>query len=193
MSEAVFRVLAAHGFGGLTLRAVAAELGASTGLLTHYFPNKKDLVGYALTLLDEHRAAQRRPTAPDGLAALRALLVDVLPSTPQAAADNRVWVGSWDAALADPDLTAGHAARYARSRERIGEQVRAAQRLGELPPGDPDDVATAVQSFVLGLTVLALFGAEEIPPERQVRLLDDYLATLATAPAPPDAGIPKAV
>jgi AcrR family transcriptional regulator len=38
VSEAVWRVLVAHGFGGLTMRAVAAELDASTGLLTHYFP-----------------------------------------------------------------------------------------------------------------------------------------------------------
>ncbi|MEZ0092199.1 TetR/AcrR family transcriptional regulator [Streptacidiphilus sp. EB129] len=181
VSAAVWRVLAAHGFGGLTLRAVATEMGATTGLLTHYFPSKKDLVAHALTLLDEHRAAQPRPTGAEGLAALRAALLDILPSTPQAAADNRIWVGSWDAALADPELAAGHAARYARSRERIRDHVREAQRLGELPPSDPDDVAASAQSFVLGLIVQALFSAEEFPPERQVRLLDGHLAALATA------------
>ena len=37
-----------RGFGGLTLRAVAAEMGVSTGLLTHYFPSKKALVRHAL-------------------------------------------------------------------------------------------------------------------------------------------------
>lgn len=178
VSGAVWRVLAAHGFGGLTLRAVATEMGATTGLLTHYFPNKKDLVAHALTLLDEHRAARPKPTAPEGLAALRAALVDILPLTPRAAADNRIWVSSWDAALADPDLAAGHAARYARSRERLRDHVQAAQRLGELPPADPDDVAAAVQSFALGLIVQALFGVEEFPPQRQIRLLDAYLATL---------------
>lgn len=181
VSGAVWRVLAAHGFGGLTLRAVATEMGATTGLLTHYFPHKKDLVAHALTLLDEHRAAQSRRTAPEGLAALRAMLMDILPLTPQAAADNRIWVSSWDAALADPDLAVGHAARYARSRERIRHQVRAAQRLGELPPHDPDEIAAAIQSFALGLIVQALFSAEELPPDRQVRLLDGFLDTL-TAP-----------
>jgi AcrR family transcriptional regulator len=188
VSGAVWRVLAAHGFGGLTLRAVATEMGATTGLLTHYFPNKKDLVTHALTLLDEHRAARRRRIAPEleGLTALRAILLDILPLTPQAAADNRIWVSSWDAALADPDFAVGHAARYARSRERIRHHVEAAQRLGELPPYDPDDIAAAVQSFALGLIVQALFGAEEFPPERQIRLLDGYLATLATT-APPAA------
>lgn len=179
VSAAVWRVLAAHGFGGLTLRAVAGEMGATTGLLTHYFPSKKDLVAHALTLLDERRAARPDHAGPDGLAGLRAVLLDVLPSTPQDAADNRVWVGSWDAALADPDLTAGHAARYARARERIRHHVRAAQRLGELPPADPDDLAASVQAFALGLIVQAMFAPAEFPPERQVRLLDAYLAALA--------------
>lgn len=189
VSGAVWRVLAAQGFGGLTLRAVAAEMGATTGLLTHYFPNKKALVEHALTLLDERRTATRGepadpadPAEPVGLAALRAMLLDTLPSTPQAAADNRIWVSSWDAALADPDLAAGHAARYARSRERIRDRVREAQRLGELPDADPDDLAASLQSFVLGLIVQALFSPREFPPERQTRLLDAHLAALATHP-----------
>ncbi|WP_083999765.1 TetR/AcrR family transcriptional regulator [Actinomadura kijaniata] len=179
VSGAVWRVLAAHGFGGLTLRAVATEMGATTGLLTHYFPNKKALVAHALTLLDERRAARPGHAEPDGLGALRAIVLDILPCTPQAAADNRIWVSSWDAALADPDLAAGHAARYARSRERIRHQVRTAQRLGELPPADPDDIAATIQAFTLGLIVQVLFSPEEFPPERQTRLLDDFLAALA--------------
>lgn len=179
VSAAVWRVLAADGFGGLTMRAVATEMGATTGLLTHYFPNKQALVAHALTLLDERRAAQPRPIAPEGLAGLRAALLDVLPLTPQAAASNRIWVGSWDAALAAPDLAAGHAARYARSRERIRHHVEAAQRLGELAPAEPDEVAAAIQSFTLGLTVQALFAPEDFPADRQVRLLDGHLAALA--------------
>jgi len=190
VSEAVWRVLAAHGFGGLTMRAVAAEMGATTGLVTHYFPSKKDLVSHALTLLEEYRAARPRRTPPhgadvtrepEGIEALRASLLDILPLTPEAAADNRIWVSSWDAALADPDLASGHARRYARSRERIGHHVRVAQRLGELPQSDPDDMAASIQSFALGLIVQALFDAAAYSPERQIRLLDDYLAGLAAA------------
>jgi len=179
VSAAVWRVLAAHGFGGLTLRAVAAEMGATTGLLTHYFPSKKDLIAHALTLLDERRAARPGQVEADGLGGLRAVLLDVLPSTPEDAAENRIWVSSWDPALADPELAAGHAARYARSRERIRRQVEAAQRAGELPRADPGEVAAQIQAFVLGLIVQALFDPEGFPPERQTRLVDGYLAGLA--------------
>ncbi|PKV83534.1 TetR/AcrR family transcriptional regulator [Streptomyces sp. TLI_146] len=178
VSEAVWRVLAAQGFGGLTLRAVATELGATTGLLTHYFPAKRDLVAHALELLDQHTAARPRRAAGPGLAAVRAALLDVLPLTPEATATNRIWVSSWDAALADPELSGEYARKYGRSRDKLRDLVAAAQDLGELPPGDPARIAAGAQSFVLGLVVQALFAPEAFPPLRQAELLDDYLAAL---------------
>ncbi|AZQ70826.1 TetR family transcriptional regulator [Streptomyces luteoverticillatus] len=178
VSEAVWRVLAAHGFGGLTLRAVAAELGATTGLLTHYFPAKRDLVAHALDLLAERTAARPRRAAGEGLAAVRAALLDILPLTAEATASNRIWVSSWDTALADPALSDDYGRKYARSREKLRDLIATAQRLGELPPGDPERVAEGAQSFVLGLVVQALFSPTAFPPERQTELLDDYLAAL---------------
>ncbi|WP_087930879.1 TetR/AcrR family transcriptional regulator [Streptomyces albireticuli] len=186
VSEAVWRVLAAQGFGGLTLRAVATELGATTGLLTHYFPAKRDLVAYALDLLEQRSAARPRRAAGAGLAAVRAALLDILPLTAEATDANRIWVSSWDVALADPALSGDHARRYAESRDKLCALVAEAQRLGELPAGDPAGVAAGTQAFVLGLVVQALFAPADFPPDRQAELLDDYLASLAaSAPLPP--------
>lgn len=181
VSEAVWQVMAARGFAGLTLRAVAAELGATTGLLTHYFPTKQALVEYALDLLEQRTLSRPRRDSGRGLASLRDALLDILPMTPESTDGNRIWVSSWDAALADPDLSAGHARKYAAGRDRLTDRVAAAQELGELPPGNPADVAAGAQSFVLGLVVQALFAPTVFPPQRQIQLLDDYLGAL-TAP-----------
>ena len=188
VSAAVWRVLTERGFAGLTLRAVAGELGATTGLLTHYFPSKRALLRYALDLLDEAHAARPRPhteaAGPDaeGLAALRAALLDILALTPESAAGGRIWVSSWDAALADPELAADHAARYRRARTRMAGFAATAQKRGELRTDrTPEDLAGAAQSFVLGLVVQALFAPEEFPPERQRQLLDDFLADLSVS------------
>ncbi len=182
VSEAVWRVLAAHGFGGLTMRAVAAELGATTGLLTHYFRTKRDLVAYALDLLERRTAARPRRTAGPGVSAVRAALLDILPLTDEATDSNRVWVSSWDTALADPELGADHARKYARSRDKLRDLIAEAQRLGELSPGDPARIAAGAQAFVLGLVVQALLDAPAFPPHRQVELLDDHLAALVPTP-----------
>lgn len=179
VSEAVWQVMAVRGFGGLTLRAVAARLGATTGLLTHYFPTKRALVTHALDLLEERTAARPRRPAGEGLDALRAALLDMLPLTEEATRSNRVWVSSWDHVLSDPELSDAHAGKYARSRDALRDKVAAAQALGELPPGDPERTAAGVQSFVLGLVVQALLDPAAFPPSRQIELVDGQLAALA--------------
>ncbi len=186
-------MLVTRGFGALTLRAVAAEMDASTGLLTHYFPNKRALLRTALEILAQRSEERPRRTAPtEGLAALRTALLDVLPLTPESAAANRIWVSSWDVALADPELAADHAGRYRRSRERLAVHVAAAQRRGELPTTTAtEDLAAAAQGFALGLVVQALFAPAEFPAERQIKLLDDWLATWRSA-APGPANPPAA-
>ncbi|GAB2721820.1 TetR/AcrR family transcriptional regulator [Kitasatospora kifunensis] len=183
VSAAVWRVLATRGFGALTLRAVAAEMNASTGLLTHYFPNKQALLRTALEVLDQRNQERpRRATPTEGLAALRAVLLDVLPLTAEGADANRIWVSSWDVALADPELATEHAERYRRSRTKLTRHVEAAQARGELPTATPAaDLAAAAQSFTLGLVVQALFAPTEFPPERQIKLLDDWLAAAGAA------------
>lgn len=180
VSAAVWRVLAAHGFGGLTLRAVAAELGASTGLLTHYFPSKQALVVHALEVAEERtRERDRRRPDGNGLAALRAALADVLPVSPELTEINRVWVSSWDVALADPELGALERARYRRWRARLRDLVVDAQQCGELRDGDPDDVTAGIAAFTHGLVVQALFDPRAFPRKRLLGLLDQHLAALA--------------
>ncbi|MEU2421075.1 TetR/AcrR family transcriptional regulator [Streptomyces sp. NPDC007851] len=181
VSAAVWQVMATRGFAGLTLRAVAAELGATTGLLTHYFPTKRALVEYALGLLEQRTESRPRRHTGEGLAALRDALLDILPLTPEATVSNRIWVSSWDTALSDPALNTDYARKYAKSRDRLTRRVAAAQDLGELPPGDPTRTAAGAQAFVLGLVVQALLDPTAFPPERQVELLDDYLAALAAS------------
>ena len=168
--------MATRGFGGLTLRAVAAELGATTGLLTHYFSTKQALVEYALDLLEQRTVSRPRRQSGEGLAALRNALLDILPLTPEATDSNRIWVSSWGAALADGDLSADYARKYAASRDSLRERVVAAQELGELLPGDPAHIAAGAQAFVLGLVVQALLDPATFSPQRQVELLDGYLA-----------------
>jgi AcrR family transcriptional regulator len=180
VAEAVWRVLATHGFGGLTMRAVATELGASTGLLTHYFTNKRELVQYAHEIAAERTETRpRRTTDEPGLAGLRVALGSVLPLTPEDVAMSRVWVSFWDAALDDESLSAAQRARYERWRGRLQILVEQAQARGELPPADPEDMSVEAAAFAHGLVVQALFDPERLPPARQLKLLDDFLSDLA--------------
>jgi AcrR family transcriptional regulator len=180
VAEAVWRVLASSGFSGLTMRAVAAELGASTGLLTHYFSGKRELVRYAHEVASARTDGRpMRPAEAPGLAALRVALVNVLPLTPEDVAMNRVWVSFWDAALGDASLSEAQRDRYERWRSRLRACVVEAQERGELPAtAAADDLAVQAAAFTHGLVVQALFDPDRLPPARLLALLDDFLRGL---------------
>lgn len=184
VSQAVWEVLAERGFGGLTLRAVATAMGVSTGMLMHYFPTKRALVAHALDLLETRTAQRPRRERPaEGIAALRAMLLDILPLTAGDTARNRIWVSSWDLALADDGLGSEQADRYTRLRASISPHLAAARAAGELPESaDPDQLAASAVAFTHGLVVQALFDPARFTEAVQVAMLDDFLASISDRP-----------
>ncbi|MEU6124394.1 TetR/AcrR family transcriptional regulator [Streptomyces sp. NPDC047123] len=194
VSEAVWSVLAEKGFAGLTLRAVAAAMGVSTGMLMHYFPTKRALLTHALDLLEKRTAERPRRARPaPGLATVRAMLLDILPLTPGDTARNRVWVSSWDLSLADDGLTVEQADRYTRLRSTIRPHLDAARDLGELPDDtDTDRLAASAVAFTHGLVVQALFDPDRFPEREQVALLDEFLTSAGTRSRPGSARIQQA-
>ncbi|MFF8914742.1 TetR/AcrR family transcriptional regulator [Streptomyces sp. NPDC015032] len=192
VSRAVWHVLADKGFGGLTLRAVASAMGVSTGMLMHYFPTKRALVAHALDLLEKRTAERPRRERPaEGLAALGVMLLDILPLTADDTARNRIWVSSWDLALADDALGADQADRYTRMRSAIRPHLEAARDLGELPAtADPEQLAATAVAFTHGLVVQALFDPGRFPADVQIAMLDGFLASIAVPRSDADAGSP---
>lgn len=176
-------MLADKGFGGLTLRAVAATMSVSTGMLMHYFPTKRALIAHALDLLEKRTAERPRRERPtEGLASVRAMLLDILPLTPDDTARNRIWVSSWDLALADDGLAADQADRYTRLRSTIRPHFEDARRIGELPgTADPEQLAATAVAFTHGLVVQALFDPARFSEAVQVAMLDDFLAGIRGA------------
>lgn len=181
VAEAVWRVLAGTGFAGLSLRAVAREMDATTGLLTHYFRTKRELVQHALEVVHERTAPrmQEAETPDRGLAGLRVRLRAVLVDDAEATVLSKVWVGFWDLALADAELGRGEAARYERWRDRLRPLVDEAIDAGELV-GDRETVVDILTAFTHGLVVQALFDPDRFPAERQYDVLDALLAALVS-------------
>lgn len=163
VAEAVWRVLETSGFAGLSMRSVAAEMGATTGLVTHWFGTKEELVDHALELLHERTDASLGEHA-----SLRSRLLAVLPTTDEGRELSRIWVGFWGLALVDAGLSAREAARYERWRAWLRPHV---------PSETAIDLLT---SSVHGLVVQALFDPERFPPARLEVLVDELLVRQPT-------------
>lgn len=111
LSSATWEVMTERGIAGLTVRAVAAKAGCTTGLVFHTFPTKKDLLIHARQLLLARAAsrlddAEKRASTPrralDTVAG--ALLTSGLPTQDE----SRVWVGFLAASIAEPGLAEHH-------------------------------------------------------------------------------------
>jgi AcrR family transcriptional regulator len=155
-------------------------MGATTGLLTHYFADKRSLLVHALDLLHERTDAQLAGEDPEaGLEALRTRLHAVLPTDDAGRLLSRLWVGFWDLALADAGLAVSEARRYDRWRARLRPHVTAAIEHGELD-GEVETLIDALTAATHGLVVQALFDPGRFPPARQRAAVDLVLAGLGT-------------
>ncbi|MET7420870.1 TetR/AcrR family transcriptional regulator [Dactylosporangium sp. NPDC005555] len=182
LSAAVWDVLARQGLERLTIRAVAAAAGCTTGLVMHRFPNRRALLRHARQLLHETTRARveaLEAAAPAPRAALRAVLHQGLALDPQTVAESTVWLGFLAAAVADEELTAVHRVNSRAWRARVGRLVEAAG-----PVGDPATVTVALIAMVEGAAAFAAADPESFAPPVQEAMLDLALASFGLSADP---------
>jgi AcrR family transcriptional regulator len=177
LSRAVWDVLAHQGIERLTIRAVAAAAGCTTGLVMHAYPNRRALLRHARQLLHE-RTRERVETleaeAADARTALRAVLAQGLALDDEAAGESIVWMGFLAAAVGDEQLMSLHHANNRVWRERVGRLVEA------VAPNWPQERVTAtafaLMAMAEGAAALASTDPDAYPPATQLAMLDTTLA-----------------
>lgn len=174
---ATCQVLARDGLDGLSMRAIAAETGCTTGLVTHYFSSKRDLVGAALDHIraaHEQRARARLAADPSDP---EAALAELLPLDEQRADQLRVWLGFYAAAVGDAQLRRRHARIYADWRTVLTDGL---SNAGVPAGNEREQLADHLVVALNGLVVQAVLDTEHWTPERQrrelARLVNEALA-----------------
>lgn len=165
------RVLARDGLAGLSMRSVATEAGCTTGLVTHYFQDRQDLVSAVMGDNADRQADRARARFDGGIAGALDALAELLPLDDPRADETRVWLAFYAQAVGSPALLARHEAHYAWWR---GELADALATLGM----GHDEIEAAVERLVIGLNGLAIQGVLDPAywtPERQRRQLQRIL------------------
>lgn len=185
VAEAVWRAIARLGLDGTTVREIAAEAGYSTGVLSHYFRDKDELVLHALGASIERTSrrigasARARPA----LAALRGVMLDLLPLSDDSRTEFRVVLSFWPAAAANERLRAEHRALYRVFQDLLERLVASGRRDGSISPDcDPLMESQSLMAFLDGLCVHGLLDPERMPADRQHDLLEHRLAALRPNP-----------
>lgn len=114
LSAAVWQIVSEQGLDGLTLRAVAAAAGCTTGRVAHYFRDKNALLTHARDLMHRRMAARidALPEQSDARTRLRAVVREGVPLTDDGRLGSTVWAYFLLAARTDPALRAEHTVRH---------------------------------------------------------------------------------
>lgn len=183
VAEALLRVVAADGLDAASLPRVAAEAGASVGLIQRYFRSKDDLLVfgfehlYARTL---ERLASLEPadSVRDGLA--RGLAV-LLPLDEERVREGRMLLAYMARAAVTPRLARPHLEGTLEIRRLTAAALRQGQRSGVVPLDlDAEGEAIALAAFVDGLAVHMLSAPGSLDAATARSLLDAHLDRLFT-------------
>jgi len=179
---AVWSLIARRGLASVTMRELAAEAGYANGALARYFPDKESLLRAAYQRAFDATNERARAAIGDrgGLTALRLLCLEVLPLDEVRLLEARVVIGFWDYAAGQPELAAFHEAAMDTWRGELRTYLRQAESAGELAGDRPHDrIIDALLALAMGLQVNACFVPDHTTPERQVAVLDDFLAAIS--------------
>lgn len=174
IAEAAWKVIEREGLARADLRKIAREVGYTTGVITHYFRDKRELMSFAFGLLVDHSMARMSRASAE--AGLMEALAQVLPLDKERRRETTVWLAMVSASLTDPELAEELRLRYRQAREAMLPVFGIAleQGLGE----DPEDVGDELLAVVDGITIDALSDPERYPPDRQLALLRRALVRL---------------
>ena len=183
IADALMRVAADRGLEAVSLRHVAAEAGASSGMVQHYFRTKDEMMTFALKVVSDNAearlaaAAAKLGESPSSKMLLRALLAELLPLDEARRVEGRVALAFLAYAAVKPAVATALREDTARMHEFVADQIRAAQTADAVPRSiDPAPAATALLAVVEGLGIYVL--GEHYTPDTALAALDAHLSML---------------
>jgi AcrR family transcriptional regulator len=182
--DATWRVIARRGIDGASVRAIAHEVGWSTGVLAHYFVNKDEILLSALQLMHARvmERAHRRASENSGARALFTALTETLPLDANRLLETQVEVAFWGRAVANRRLNDIQHDEFDQWTSFVRGLAAATAEQRELTSAaNSEKLAIALIAVVDGVELEAALFPERLSPRRQ---LDALLATLQPALTP---------
>ncbi|MEY4230251.1 MAG: hypothetical protein RLZZ362_1100 [Actinomycetota bacterium] len=174
LTDAAARLIARAGIGAATMREVAAEAGLTTGALTHYFADKRELLLHTFQASLDGRRAQRPDRGPiDARAALRSSLEGALPIDESRRRHWMVTVAFCAQAAGDDELAAAQRDAYREFRRHVETLV---VEIGIADAAHAGHAAEQLIAQADGIAMQALFDPDSWPGERQLAMLHAMLA-----------------
>jgi AcrR family transcriptional regulator len=177
--RSALRAIAANGYQGSSLAAIAADAGLTTAGLLHHFPSKEQLLVAVLAERDRLDGARFQLGGFRGLAALDRLIELVQHNTMVPGLVQAYTVLMGESVGEDHPARDWFRDRYPRRRANIAAAIRAGIDAGEIRPDlDCDAIAAEIIAMMDGLQVQWVLNPDQVD---MARVFADYIAGLRRA------------
>lgn len=175
------KLVAKRGMDGLTIREVAKAAGYTTGIVTHYFADKRQLLQMTFDATADAVYGQVAAGAGGGATAdARTVLEGFLPLDAPRRRGWRIWLAFWGHAIGDAGLAADQRRRERRARELVERVLRAEIAAARLPARlDVAAAARLVLAAIQGIAAQAVFEPKQWPEAVQRATLEAALRGLS--------------
>ena len=182
---AAWRVICRDGVSAASLRTIASEMDATTGLVTRYFPEKQALL---LAALDEAgqrlcRVVKDAGASHTKMAQVEAVMLAALPGSPENQAAWRVWLAFIGELAHAPELARAHGVFPGALRQTLILGLREAQLAGQIAKNTyPPQLADMAQNQIIGLAVRGVSESTRYSAERLPGLMAPFFARFVDRP-----------
>ncbi len=181
VSEAAWRVIVRYGLDRTSMRAIAQELGCTTGVVTHHFRDKQELILFALNQVTQRLQAGMEVATEkmSGVERLVEMLFAFLPLDNQRRDTLKVWVAFLGYAIGRESLMAEHQRCAAQLREVMIQELRELQSA-ELIRADVEVEieANALLALVNGVSLDSLIQDKCLTLDQQKIVIWNYVNQL---------------
>ena len=187
---AAWTLIARDGLQAATVRGISAELGCTTGVVSHHFRNKRDLTQLACDGVSAS-IFQRMTSADDSgtpTQRLQSLCNGFLPQGDELDETWAVWISFLAAALYDDDLMLRHSRSCHGARTFIIDLLETFQRDGLLNEDvDPHFEADYLFALLCGLGINSFITPDRYGPDQLTNVVGTHFARLLCVSPPPAA------
>lgn len=193
VSEAAWRVIVREGLDRTSMRAIAQELGCTTGVVTHHFRDKQELILFALNQVTQRlqKTMQAATEQARGVDRLVNMLSAFLPLDTERQDILKVWVAFLGYAIGRESLMAEHQQSAAQLREVIIQELKTLQSAKLIRANiEPELEANALLALVNGVSLDSLIQAKRLSPDQQQIVIRRYVNELLSSHTIPGSGNP---